>query len=199
MLFRVVPERDEEFTMVVVDREGDDDAEEDSLSITQLMIDRYASHIKSPIPTSSITTHTIITQSTRPPQIIEIDNLQRAELYEIQYQGKYFVFLMSLPHSIPNKTDSHIGYTTNPITNVYLHNGRFIIDRNTSQAAPNWELDIVMGPFVCRMAAYNCANAWVNGTRGKESKRAKAEFLSGVYNVNIYTCLLYTSDAADEL
>ncbi len=118
---------------------------------------------------------------------MEIDSLQKAELYNIPYQGKYFVFLMSLPHSVPNKTDSHIGYTTNPITNIYMYNEGFIPDRNTSQAAPHWKLDIVMGPFICLKASYNCAHAWVNGTRGKDSKRAKAEFLASYYNVNIYT------------
>jgi hypothetical protein len=194
MQFRVVPEDD--ISMVTdggVDVSDDGDAanhdiEEEDDYITNLMVSRYKSLIKSDIPTSTSTTHSTIVVDRRGRKgIMEIDNLQKSELYNISYDGKYFVFLMSLPQSVPNKTDSHIGYTPNPIANVYMYNEKFIFDRSTSMAAPNWELDIVMGPFICKKAAHNCANAWVNGTRGKESKRSKALYLSSVYNVNIYT------------
>lgn len=103
---------------------------------------------------------------------------------DAEYQGKYFIFLMT--HAMNSKTDSFVGYTLNPILDVIRHNDKTYFDRNTCMAAPHWILDIVMGPFICKEVAIDCARALVNGTRGKEAKRNKAPYLSTLYNVSLY-------------
>lgn len=188
MLFRVKSTLDEEITMTMEEVEIEEEEEdEESKMITEIMVKRHASFIKSPIPTRSSVARSISVTLERVvnKDVLLIDGLEKAELYRSSYTGEYFVFLMS--HSVVSKTDSHIGYTTNPITSVYNHNERIFPDRNTSLAAPNWELDIVMGPFICKEEAIDCSRAWVNGTRGKVSKREKAPYLSRAYNVNMYT------------
>ena len=156
--------------------------------ITQLMLKRYKSLIKSPVPTHSEVSKfmTSIERKVK-KEVTHIDSLQKSELCSTPYTGKYFVFLMSLPHSIASKTDSYVGYTPNPIAEVYRHNHKLTVDRNTCMAAPHWRLDIALGPFICKEVAIECGRAWVNGTRGKDSKRAKAAFLASAYNVNMYT------------
>ncbi len=100
--------------------------------------------------------------------------------------GIYYTFLMT--HSLKGKkTSAHIGYSTNPMYDVYLHNNLIINDRTTNTAAPHWVLDIVLGPFSCRNKAIECSKEWVNNTRGKPSKRKKGYLLSKVDAVNLYT------------
>lgn len=100
------------------------------------------------------------------------------------YRGDYYLSLMS--HNVSSKTDSHVSFTKNPVRDVFLHNERRIQDRNTCVAAPHWQLDIVMGPFVCRGEALDCGHAWVRGTRGKTAKRNKAPVLASLYNKPLY-------------
>lgn len=102
------------------------------------------------------------------------------------YDGIYYTFLMT--HSlIGKKTDTNIGYSTNPIYDIYLHNNQLINDRTTNAAAPFWVLDMVLGPFTSFNKAFVCSKEWVSGTRGKVSKRKKAHFLNNDYDVNLYS------------
>jgi hypothetical protein len=207
MYFRVALESDSTITLIRSDDDdadggdsGDDEEVDDTSYITQLMIGRYKSLIKSPVPTScEVSRFKSVIEMKQKKEVILIDALHKAELYSIPYTGKYFIFLMSLPHSITSKTDSYVGHTTNPIAEVYRHNNKLTIDRNTCMAAPNWKLDIVLGPFICKEAAIDCGRAWVNGTRGKESKRAKAPFLASAHNVNIYTYTKQSDRPFEEL
>ncbi len=120
------------------------------------------------------------------PGLGQFSAMQMAHAQGRIFEGDYYTFLMS--HGVSSKTDSYVGYTTNPLRDVYLHNERRISDRNTAAAAGNWELDVVLGPFACKALAVDCGNAWVHGTRGKLPKRKKAPFLSKAYNVNMYDC-----------
>jgi hypothetical protein len=115
----------------------------------------------------------------------DVDAYEHALLCcDAEYKGRYFIFLMT--HAMNSKTDSFVGYTLNPILDVIRHNDKTYFDRNTCMAAPHWILDIVMGPFICKEVAIDCARALVNGTRGKEAKRNKAPYLSTLYNVSLY-------------
>lgn len=120
------------------------------------------------------------------PGLGQLTPLQLAHMYGYTYDGEYYTFLMS--HNVSSKTDSYVGYTTNPVRDVYLHNERLIPDRNTAAAAGNWELDVVLGPFACKAVAIDCGRTWVHGTRGKLPKRKKAPFLSNAFNVPMYDC-----------
>jgi hypothetical protein len=118
-------------------------------------------------------------------QLIFLDAYEHALIKRMNYNGRYFIFLMS--HSIHSKTDSFVGYTPDPVYNVLLHNEKLMDNTTTSKAAPHWILDIVLGPFISKEQAIDCAKAWVSGTRGKNAKRNKAPYLSKIYNVDMYT------------
>jgi hypothetical protein len=120
-----------------------------------------------------------------------------ATLHGESYAGEHFVYLMT--HSVPAKIHSFVGFTTNPLTELFLHNRRRSVDRNTCSAAPHWELDIVLGPFVCRELAIDCGHALVTQTRGKEKRREKAPVLSHDYNAGIYTYRVKSDERLETL
>jgi hypothetical protein len=99
--------------------------------------------------------------------------------------GIYYSFLMT--HSLQGeKTSANIGFSTNPMLDVYRHNNLLTNDRTTKAAAPFWVLDMVLGPFPFKEKAVHCSEEWVSGTRGKDSKRKKAALLKIIHNVNLY-------------
>mgnify|MGYP000509361440 CR=1 FL=1 len=101
------------------------------------------------------------------------------------FRGIYYSFLMT--HSLQGeKTSANIGFSTNPMLDVYLHNNLLTNDRTTKAAAPYWVLDMVLGPFPFKEKAVHCSEEWVSGTRGKDSKRKKAALLKIIHNVNLY-------------
>ena len=109
-----------------------------------------------------------------------------AELRGEQYRGAYYAFLMT--HTLPGKKkDANVAYGTNPFHEIYRHNAQLVPDRATSQAAPHWILDIVLGPFCCANEAVACASEWVTSTRGKEPKRRKAYTLMQRFGVALYS------------
>ena len=115
--------------------------------------------------------------------------LPKAVLSTLQgkpFAGTHYAFLMTHP-LYGKKTSANIGYSTNPMYDVHLHNTYAINDRTTSAAAPHWILDIVLGPFISAEIAIECTKEWVSNTRGKKSKRAKAVLLSRAYNVPLYS------------
>jgi len=127
-------------------------------------------------------------------RVVEVDNLERCQLLGVAYSGRHFTYLMS--HGVASKTDSFVGCTTNPVRDVCHHNLKLTADRNTCSAAPHWQLDAVLGPFLCRELATDCGLSLVTGTRGKIPKRKKAPCLSAFYNVPIFT---YTKRLAPRL
>jgi hypothetical protein len=129
-----------------------------------------------------------------PPSLVKEDDMSvmvisKIDLCALQrrlYTGRYYCYLMT--HDLQGKkTSAHVGYTTDPLYDVYLHNHSLINDRTTNAAAPYWRLDCVLGPFITLEKAILCSEDWVNGTRGQESKRNKACLLKVLYAVNLYT------------
>ena len=103
-----------------------------------------------------------------------------------RHKGGCYAYLIT--HSLcGKKTSAHIGYSTNPMIDLHLHNSLAMGDRTTSAAAPHWILDMVLGPFISTEMAIECTREWVSYTRGKESKRRKAYFLSRIYDVPLYS------------
>lgn len=122
-----------------------------------------------------------------PPGHTRVSARTYREMRRQPYRGDYYLSLMS--HNVSSKTDSHVSFTKNPVRDIFLHNERLIPGpeaRNTCVAAPHWQLDIVIGPFVCRGEALDCGHAWVRGTRGKKAKRKKAPVLAALYNKPLY-------------
>jgi len=199
MLFRVRPDVDQ--VVSVVCDEGADDYADDEWRTDIAEKKRIAALILESIgggggegPTvdalasrmCSTTTSMILRRHYgKKRRVISVDALTKSELTRTLYKGRYFIYLMS--HSVISKTDSHVGYTTNPLVDLFCHNNHLFVDRNTCMAAPHWMLDIVLGPFPSKEQAIECGRIWVDRTRGKESKRDKAEFLAETHNVDMYS------------
>lgn len=122
---------------------------------------------------------------------IPLNRCQMCMIHGETFKGNWFIYLITLPSTVSSKTDSHVGWTTNPLVDVYLLNkGQTIykhIDRNISMAVPHWKLDKVIGTLTCEEQAEDFAYMWVDGTRGKKSKREKAPFLSEASDAPLYT------------
>lgn len=118
--------------------------------------------------------------------VVVVSKLIYSILQNELYTGVYYTFLMT--HTLHRrKTSANNGYSTNPMLDVALHNKQMMNDRTTNAAAPWWVLDVVLGPFSCKGKAMRCNEEWVDGTRGKKSKRKKALFLMKIYDVNLYS------------
>lgn len=118
--------------------------------------------------------------------VINITLREMSMIRNETYCGNWYVYLMS--HTVTSKTDSYIGFTTNPLTDIYLLNQKKVPDeRNTSMAAPHWVLDQVNGPIICKDAAREFARIWTIGTRGKKSKRNRGVLVAKLSNTNHYT------------
>ncbi len=195
MYFRVTPHVSEE----VVEADSSDDDEyglreaAQSLQERERVLQLLAQHLPADFSveralkdgSSTVKTVSFDVKRVENPQPIRVDAQQKCELLSQPYKGRYFVYLMS--HSVVSKTDSHVGYSTNPIIDILCHNRKIVVDRNTCMAAPFWVLDIVLGPFSSLAEAVECARIWVSRTRGKEPKRDKGEFLAGVFDVDMYS------------
>lgn len=122
---------------------------------------------------------------------IRLNRSQMCLLRGETFRGNWFIYLITLPPTVTSKTDSHVGWTTNPLVDIYLLNqGKTIykhVDRNISMAIPHWKLDRVIGPLTCEEQAQYFANIWADGTRGMKSKRDKATFLSEATDSPLYT------------
>ncbi len=114
-----------------------------------------------------------------------IDASTLALLEQRAYQGAYWAFMMT--HALQGKkTDTRIGYSTNPLLTIYRHNAMLMGDRATSAAAPHWRADILVGTFASLAHVVCFCEDWVDGTRGKTSKRRHGHFLARINNKRIY-------------
>lgn len=126
-----------------------------------------------------------VEEKDNPETVMTISGEVLCTLENRLFRGVYYSFLMT--HSLQGeKTSANIGYSTNPMLDVYRHNNLLTNDRTTKAAAPYWVLDMVLGPFPFKEKAIHCSNEWVSGTRGKDSKRKKATLLKIIHNVNLY-------------
>ena len=148
------------------------------------------------VPLYTVYQQTVRIHHAPEPGLGLITALQMAAVRVRSYEGGFYTYLMS--HNISSKTDSCIGYTTNPLRDVCLYNERIIADRNTAAASGHWFVDIVLGPHPSLELAMECGKAWVDGTRGKVPKRKKAPFLAEAFNVNMYDCRVPLGEPFDE-
>lgn len=122
---------------------------------------------------------------------VPLNRCQNSMVRGETFKGNWFIYLIALPSTVSSKTDSHVGWTTNPLVDIYLLNsGQTIykhIGRNISMAIPHWKLDKVIGTLTCEEQAEHLAHIWTDNTRGKKSKRDKAPFISESADAPLYT------------
>ena len=116
--------------------------------------------------------------------MISLSHLEYAQLMCMTFEGEYYVFLMT--HRIASKTDSFIGYTKDPLRDIYLHNSKKKMDHTTAAAAPYWVPNIILGKFFSRMEAIECGLIWVNKARGQNRKKERGEWLGQAFYSNVY-------------
>jgi hypothetical protein len=127
---------------------------------------------------------------------ITISKFNYCALQDWVYPGAYYAFLLS--HPLKNKKkDTTIGFCKDPIRILYLLNGQYVINKNTSSAAPYWILDIILGVFPTKEKASYCCKEWVSETRGQKSKREKSEKLFKQFKVNRYSRQIQLKDSFD--
>lgn len=119
-----------------------------------------------------------------------LNNMEQCQSKNEIYTGEYFTLLVT--HSEPGRTNSYVGYTGNPLYEVYRYNAKHSADKHQG----GWMVDMVIGPHSCKQAAMDCGLSWVTLTRGKEPKRDKGPWLSAAYNRPIYT---FTKEPAQSL
>ncbi len=91
---------------------------------------------------------------------------------------KFFCFMMV--NFIPNqKINTYIAETQNPYQSVILHNkGNAKCSKSTKSAAPNWELNMIIGPFNYIEEAFDFAKDWKSNSRGIPSRRKRGQDLA---------------------
>jgi hypothetical protein len=66
---------------------------------------------------------------------------------------------------------SHVGRSHDPLRKVGMHNARSVRNaRSTRAMAPNWRLEMVIGPFYCRSEVNDFKGMW-RACRGLVSRR----------------------------
>lgn len=83
--------------------------------------------------------------------------------------------------------ETFVFVTGDPVYATILHNRRLTSARETRSVAPYWHLVLTIGPFLRAAAAFECAQRWVNCTRGCASKIRRGIELAGLYRVACYS------------
>ena len=105
------------------------------------------------------------------PRVVTVDKATYCLVTEKQYDGEDYCCLMV--HNRPNtKTDANVFYGRDPFHQLAGYNTQRIRDRTTSQAAPFWRAEAVVGPLRSVNEAQACATAWVQNSRGKAPRSA---------------------------
>jgi hypothetical protein len=110
---------------------------------------------------------------------LELGNLAVCQALERVYTGEYFAYLLT--QSEPGRTNSLVGYSTNPLREVCLYNAR------QERASGGWMLDAAVAGFTCKEEAADFGQSLVTGTRGKDAKRDKIPWLATAYNKQLYS------------
>ena len=99
---------------------------------------------------------------------------------------KKFIFCFMMVNFIPNqKINTFIAETSNPFQMVNLHNKRQAkSSKTTKSAAPNWELNMIIGPFNNNIDnASKFALKWRSRSRGIISRRTRGKYLAKKQNL----------------
>ena len=112
---------------------------------------------------------------------VELGNLARSQLLDRTYEGEYFAYLLT--KSEPGRTNSHVGWSTNPLRDVCQLNAR---QQASASGDGGWELAAVVAAFSCPEWAADFGQALVTGTRGYVSKLEKIPVLAAQNNKRLY-------------
>ncbi len=154
-------------------RLGAEEAEQTRAFYTEALGERRGArrHHASKPPVQSVA-HSTLRHPSPEPGSLELNNRERCEVLGLDYSGDWFAYLLTQSGS--GRTNAAVGYCTNPLLEVCLHNAR--------HASERWQLAMVSGPFVCKEHARDYGYSLVTGTRGDKSKKEKWPYLCSVYN-----------------
>lgn len=101
---------------------------------------------------------------------------------EPRFKYGYFAFMMVriIETEDGNKNDAVIGYSQNPFFSTFYRNKH-------EDKLKEWQLYIILGPFVLKKTCISCCTDWLKKTRGINSKRIRAEELKTNYNIDLYS------------
>jgi hypothetical protein len=105
---------------------------------------------------------------------------------EPKFKYGYFAFMMVriVENEEEKKNDAIIGYSQNPFFSTFYHNKNSVKDKLNDK---EWQLYIILGPFILKKTCINCCTDWLRKTRGINSKRIRAEELKVNYNIDLYS------------
>lgn len=84
--------------------------------------------------------------------------------------------------------ETFVFIASDPVYATVLHNRRETSMKETRNIAPHWHLLLVLGPFPTSELARECAQRWVNCTRGCNSKMRRGLELARKLNVHCFSC-----------
>lgn len=107
---------------------------------------------------------------------------------ESKFKYGYFAFMMIrvIENDEEKKNDAIIGYSQNPFFSTFYRNKQSKRDK-VKLNDKEWQLSIILGPFLLKKICINCCTDWLKKTRGINSKKIRAEKLKIKYNIDIYT------------
>lgn len=95
------------------------------------------------------------------------------------------VYCCLIGNSLKNdrEKETYVFLSSDPIYTTILHNRRLTSVKETRSVAPFWHLVLVVGPVFPYTRALECAQRWVNLTRGCKSKIRHGIILAAEYRV----------------
>lgn len=118
-----------------------------------------------------------------PDGTLTLGNLARCQAQGCLYTGECFAYMLT--QNEPGRTNSHVGYSANPLREACLYNARH--KRHSGSLGGGWRLEGASGPFTCVEHAIDYCQSLVMGTRGKEAKCIKMPWLSSAYDKPLYS------------
>lgn len=94
---------------------------------------------------------------------------------------------LSTHNMVGCKMNAVVMYGSNPLLAVVLRNRGIGGDKAMGQSAPNWKLNLTLGPFLSLSICRKACREWVLGTRGVTSKQSKGFVLATRYYTPLYS------------
>ena len=119
---------------------------------------------------------------------------------EDKFKYGYFAFMMVriLENEIERKNDAIIGYSQNPFFSTFYRNKQSVKEKIKFHGK-EWQLYIILGPFILKKTCKNCCTDWLMKTRGINSKENRADELQLSYNTDLYSSTKLDKEELDKL
>jgi hypothetical protein len=119
---------------------------------------------------------------------------------EDRFKYGYFAFMMVriLENEDEKKNDAIIGYSQNPFFSTFYRNKQSVKEKIKCNGK-EWQLYIILGPFILKKTCINCCTDWLMKTRGINSKKNRADKLKIDYNTDLYSSNKLEKEELDKL